>query len=117
MSLEKFIAGKARNAWIADSGLSYYVRKSLFFPGVIELANCQALLDSDGLSMWKFLRKYDMKIPFYMEQVLNPQLADLMRKLQWTERQVGEIPQFASPLMVRLHGESERFKQLFGVKS
>jgi hypothetical protein len=109
VDLLEFIASDERNIYIKDSGLSYYVRKSLFFPGVIELANCSALPGSDGLSYWRFLKKYESTIPFIAEQVLNPDLADLYRKRKWLEKDIGGIPQFASPLMVKQNERNERF--------
>lgn len=117
MNLEQFLASASRNEWIAERGLRYYVRKSVFFEGVVELANCHST-GKDQLGFWRFLKKYESHVPFYAEQVINAAMAALFRRKGWTERMVGHeglyIPHYASPLMVSLHGESRRFKLLFG---
>lgn len=104
MNLAEFIASDYRTMWIEDSGLSYYVRKSIGYRGLIELANCTAMEDPTQPlgrtigGMWKFLRKYSSTVPFKMEQVLNRRLAEYVRKIGWSEERIGGIPQFYSPL-------------------
>ncbi len=112
MNLQEFLESPLRNVHVLDCGLEYYVRKSILFPGVIELASVTHM-GTEGVGLWKFLRRYSAAVPFYMEQVLNPRLAAYMRRLGWLERDVGSTPQFASPLMARLHGASPRFLQMF----
>lgn len=110
MNLEQFIASGLRTHWIEEPGLRYYVRKSIFFPGVIELANCEAKRNSKALGLWRFIKKYENSIPFVVEQAINEDVAKFFRAKKWYEWQVGGIPQFASPLMVQLHGQSQRFR-------
>ena len=116
MNLLEFIDSKERNLWIEEPGLTYYVRKSLMFPGVIELANCSARPETGSLGYWRFLKKYEKQIPFIAEQVLNDDLAALLRQRKWLEKRTYEIPQFASPLFVKMHGDSERFKLLWNAR-
>jgi hypothetical protein len=101
LNLLEFIDSNETNLYIEEPGLSYYVRKSFIYPGVIELANCSATADK-GLGYWRFLKKYEATIPFIAEQVLNKDLANLYRRRGWAERSIGGIPQFASPLMTSL---------------
>jgi hypothetical protein len=112
VNLQEFIDSNQRNLYIEDCGLSYYVRKSLFFDGLIELANCSAIPGSDGLSTWRFLKRYEASIPFIAEQVLNPDLAKLYERRKWYCWNIGGIPQYASPLAVERYGEQDRFKML-----
>lgn len=100
MDLQTFIASPIRNLWIVDTGLNYYVYKHLLYKGLIVLSNCNANGD-EPFAMWKFLKKYADKIPFKMEQVLNPSLAAYMRRLGWTEELIGGVPQFYSPLAMQ----------------
>lgn len=113
MTLTDFIASPLRNAWIKEPGLAYYVRKSQFFPGAIELATCQASPKSKVFGLWRFLRRYSADIPFFMEQVLNEDLARYMRKLKWLEKDMGGTPQFASPLAVKTYTDHKWFKSLW----
>lgn len=111
MNLADFIASPYRNEWIEEPGLAYYVRKSLMFPGLIELANCHAADDSFGY--WRFLKRYEAIVPFIAEQVLNKQLAKLYALRHWMVRFVGDTPQYMSPLAVDQYRDTERFKLLW----
>jgi len=113
MNLRDFISSNLRSQWIDEPGLSYYVRKSIFFPGSIELANCGADPDSREFGYWRFLKRYAREIPFIAEQVINPDLASLYRRLRWRERDIGGIPQFASPLMVERFCDEPCFRRLY----
>lgn len=114
MDLRQFIDSPLSNAWISEPGLEYYVRKSVFIVGVIELASCHNS-GEERFGLYRFLKRYAGEIPFYMEQVLNERLAAYMRRLGWLERDVGGIPQFASPLMVERFKEDRRFQLWFKV--
>lgn len=107
MDLREFLDSPYRNLWINDSGLDYYVYKCLIRKGLIVLSNC----NSDGTTvggMWRFLRKYSAEIPFQMQQVINPQLAQYMRRLEWHEQDVGGCPQFWSPLAYEMFKDTIR---------
>lgn len=113
MTLLEFIASGKRNEWLKEPGIAYYVRRSIFFPGSIELATCQAAPKSKVPGFWNFLRRYEDAVPFTMEQVLNEDIAAFMRKRGWLEKLLGPTPQFASPLMVETYKDRERFKLLW----
>lgn len=113
MNLEEFIASPYRNLWIEEPGLSYYVRKSIFFVGSIELASCHAI-PGEPFGFWRFLKRYENRIPFVAEQVLNDDIAAYLRRRGWRERYVGPIPQFASPLMCQRYGDTPGFQRLYG---
>jgi hypothetical protein len=113
MNLEQFLTTNARSAWIKEPGLEYYVRRSVFFPGVIELANCNAPVGSKQFGFWRFLKKYAKTVPFIAEQVINEGMAKYLRSLGWAERDIGGIPQFASPLCVERWGHSDRFRLFY----
>lgn len=114
LNLEQFMSSSYRAFWITEPGLSYFVRKSLFFSGVIELANCSAPPKSKVFGLWRFLRKYQDTIPFYMEQVINPNLERYVERCGWLRYDIGGIPQFASPLMQEMFRDNERFIRMFG---
>lgn len=116
MNLEGFLASKLRNSYIDEPGLTYYVRRSVMFAGVVELAN----VVSDGsrpAALHFFLRRY-RHIPFYMENVENPELARYMRRIGWIEvydpgaEDIG-LPCFISPLMHHLHKDTERYRRRY----
>ncbi len=89
----------------------------MFFKGLIELAACSSLPEGHGkedFAYWKFLKKYENKIPFKAEQVLNPALAELYRRRKWTEYQVGGIPQFFSPLAMEMFHDHKYMKMTLG---
>jgi len=112
MTLNEFIALSHRTQWITDSGLHYYVRKSLWFPGLIELANCSAMNNS-GLNYWRFNKRYARSIPFIAEQTINVGLAHFYVLQGWIARDGGGgIPSFASPLAVERFGDTDHFKRL-----
>jgi hypothetical protein len=115
MNLAEFIASPHRNLWIVEPGLSYYVRKSLMFPGLIDLANCNAREDSREFGMWRFLKRYESAIPFQMEQVLNPALGQHVERRGWLRRDVGGVPQYASPLAVERYRETDYFRRLYSL--
>ena len=114
MNLLEFIASDDRNLWIIEPGIEYYVRKSLFFEGAIELANCRAISDGTIAGFWKFMRRYQATIPFVAEQVLNDDLVKWFRKEGGRERDIGGIPQFASPLLVDRFRDTRYFTMLYG---
>lgn len=118
MNLDQYICDdkQPRNLYIEEPGLSYYVRKNWWFEGLIELSNCVAV-EGARFGYWRFLKRYESRVPFRAEQVLNPDLAKLYRQRGWTEfRTVGqwdETPQFVSPLAVERFGGDDRFKRLY----
>lgn len=95
MDLEEFIESPLRNQWINEKGITYYVRKCVIRQGVIILASCTSDETHVG-ALWRFLRRHKDK-PFYMEQVINPELAEYMRRIGWFEENNGGVPQFVSP--------------------
>ena len=113
MNLLEFIESDYRNLWIREPGLEYYVRKSIMFPGVVELANCAEIQDGTVAAFYRFLKRYANTIPFAAEQVINEDLAAYFRKLGWRERYIGPIPQYASPLMVERFSGNEWFEKLY----
>lgn len=99
MNLDQFIASNLRNEWINEPGLHYYVRKNLLYPGAIDLANVEPSRDGSVGGFWRFLRRYSTRIPFRVENVLNPDLAAYLRRLGWRETfDLAEVPTFYSPL-------------------
>lgn len=114
MNLDGFTASHLRSHWVEEPGLAYYVRKSLFFPGVIELANCNTT-DPDGaqFGFWRFMKKYAHRIPFIAENVINEQMVDYLTRRGWLMRDVGSIPQFASPLAVEQNRGNDLFDRLY----
>lgn len=112
-NLDNFINSPLRNGWIVEPGLNYYVRKSIVFVGSIELANCSAKSKSKIFGYWRFLKKYEHRIPFIAEQVINPDLAKLYELRKWIKRDIGGIPQYASPLMAEIFQDNEYFKSCY----
>lgn len=114
MNLDEFVASNAHNEWIKEPGLSYYVKKSVFFPGLILLSNCHVENDGVLFGYYRFLKRYEHRLPFFAEQVLNSALAMLYRRRHWREYDIGGIPQFLSPLAVETFETHERFARLYG---
>lgn len=109
MDLEQFIASDRRQAWIVDSGLKYYVRKSYFFPELIELANCSALRPN-AFAYWRFMRRYVKRVPFMAEQVINVPLARYYELTGWHGRtDCMAIPSYMSPLAVEQFKATEYY--------
>ena len=95
MDLEAFLTSNLRNAWIHEKGLNYYVRKCMVRKGTITLVSCSSRGTVPG-AFWRFLRRHKGK-PFTMEQVINPEMAQYMRRLGWHEEDIEGVPQFISP--------------------
>lgn len=100
MNLEEFLKSNHRNQWIFEAGINYYVRKCVVRKGMITLVSCSSRGDKVA-SFWRFLKRHKGK-PFYMEQVINPDVAKYMRRLKWHEEDIGGVPQFISPEGCRL---------------
>ena len=99
MNLFEFIDSPLRNLWIDEPGIAYYVRKSIMFRGAIDLANC-GQRPTGQFGFYRFIKRYGSTIPFFMEQVFNPDICQYMLRLGWTEIDRGGVPQFASPLFM-----------------
>jgi hypothetical protein len=109
MNLEEFIASPLGNAWIKEPGIAYYVRKNLRFGGAIDLANVGSSNDGQKFGYWRFLKRYEKRYPFRVENVLNPDLARFYRRKGWHEtRDQIDTPTFYSPLFVEQFGKVER---------
>lgn len=114
MNLDEFIASPHRNMWIEEPGLAYYVCKWGPHPEIITLANCyslQHILGEDAppifLPYRRFMRKYQDRVPFRAEQVLNYNLARFYEISRWSGYTISGVPQYASPLAMRLYGHSQ----------
>lgn len=110
MNLDEFLASDLSNYHVQEPGLEYYVRKSLFFPGLIELARCVAVPESGSLGYWRFLKKYEDRVPFVAQQVMNRDLAALLERRGWRKWMDWTLPQLANPLAEDRFGEDPRYK-------
>jgi hypothetical protein len=108
MTLREFLDSSLRNSHVREPGLEYYVRKSVLFPGAVELASVVAEPGA-RFGYWRFLKRYESEVPFFAEQVINPALAALYRRRGWLEWTRWGVPQHASPLAVERYGETEVF--------
>lgn len=113
MDLDEFIESCFEDAWIDEPGLEYFVRKSIVYPGVIELANVMQSRTPVFAAYFKFLKKYEDRIPFYAELVGNKGLVRLYEKRGWLRRPSLPSPDFASPLMIVLYEKTDKFQTHF----
>lgn len=111
MNLAEFMASDLRNHHVEEPGLQYYVRKSWFFPGLIELATCVARPESGNHGYWRFLKKYESSVPFVAEQVINAGLVALLERRGWRKWNSWGTPQLASPLAELTFGDLEDYQK------
>lgn len=112
MNLREFQHSNLRNQWIEEPGLRYYVTKHLGVPGLIILANVYSEEYEYGesnifLPYWKFMKRYVNEIPFIAQQVLNLNLARYYERTGWKGYTMGYIPQYASPLALKLYKDNQ----------
>jgi hypothetical protein len=105
MTLDEFIANPRwpNSLYVIEPGLTYYVRTDIRRRGMIQLANCRSINDGTKFGFWRFMKKYADRVPFFAEQVINPDMANYFRRSGWREvRDLAEIPSFYSPLTDKL---------------
>lgn len=71
------------NHWLKEDGLEIYVRKSLPYKGLIELANINAVKPGNG-AFTRFLERID-HLPLKVENVVTDRFADFFRRRGWVE--------------------------------
>jgi hypothetical protein len=101
MTFDDFLASPMTNAWLKEPGMSVYVRKSLAYPGLIDLANINAKKPGKG-AYKAFLAQYEATVPFRVENVLTARFADYHRRIGWTEIPNEFSPSFLSPMAFSL---------------
>lgn len=109
MTFEEFLADdRVTNFWVREPGFEYYVRKNLLYRGAIDLANIEAIRDGTVAGWWKFLRRWEKRLPLRAENILNPDMANYFRRRGWHEtRDLAGLPTFYSPLFVERFGERD----------
>jgi hypothetical protein len=100
MTFDDFLGiPEIHNAWLRENGLQLYVRKSLPYKGLIELANVNAEKMGKG-AFTAFLDRIE-HLPLKVENVISDRFADFFRRRGWHEIPCGYgCPSFLNPVAV-----------------
>lgn len=105
VNMEHFLASEGANAWIESMGYSVYARKAAHYvdgsvKDTVDIASVQRLAGSPR-RFWELVQrtgeaaKFRLGIEYvFIENVLNPTLAQSLRRRQWTEIYDACVPSF-----------------------
>lgn len=94
MTLQQFLQGAYRNAWVWHGTLEVYVRHDAHYAGgtltnFLTIANVVNRATTGKGDFWRMITAIERwtTLPIRVEQVLNPRLAASLRSRGWVEYQ------------------------------
>jgi hypothetical protein len=82
---------RLRSEWTAAEGLEIYCRRSIRYPGVIIMANIQAVEERQGY-FTRFLNTWEDKFALGVEHPHNPHLKAFLLRRGWVAEEIwGDV--------------------------